>query len=204
MVPLGLGRHNGILGGLRESELHGRLSLDFDRLAGRWIAAHSGCTLGLHQLAQARNRELAVLSGVGGRGLDQEIEEGRDLLGRHFHLLGHVSNQLGLGHLLDRCLRTRRSLGWCCLLCRNSRLRRCCFLRRQWISPVFHFMLPIVSFDDRALSISALLNRSGLVCAQLPRSRIVGSNEPIASARELEPEALTVLDLRLFRRDRDG
>ena len=65
ILPLGLGRDHGVLGGLRKPELHGRLGLDLDGFTCGRVSAHAGRTLRLHQLAQPWNRELAVLRGFG-------------------------------------------------------------------------------------------------------------------------------------------
>ena len=65
-IPLGLGRDHGILGGLGQPELHGGLGLDFNRLAGMGIPANPSCPFRLHQLAESRDRELALFPGLGG------------------------------------------------------------------------------------------------------------------------------------------
>ena len=184
IVPLGLRRNNGILSGLGQSELHGRLGFDLDCLAGGRVAAHPGCTLGFDQLAQARNRELADLAGLGSRGSDQQIEAGRDLFRRHFHLLSHVPDQLGLGHLLNRCLRTRRGLGRYGLLRWNSRLLRYCFLRRKGGSPVLELCCGYVTLaDDQASSISAALDRSRCICAQVTPAAFIGTYTATTSSK---------------------
>ena len=111
ILPLGLGRDHGVLGGLCQPELHRRPGRDIDRLARGRVSPHPGRTLGLHELAQSRNRELALLAGLGRGGLNLEITERYNLLRWSFHLLGHVQDQRRLGHLLHRSLRPGRSLG---------------------------------------------------------------------------------------------
>ena len=58
-----------------------------------------------------------LLPGLSRRGLDQQVEERRDLLGRYLHLLGHVPDHLRLGHLGCGQLGVARGLRRRCGLC---------------------------------------------------------------------------------------
>src|ERR1700686_1523659 len=73
-------RSDRILCRLRNPEFDCRLCLYFDRLAGLRISPHARCALSLHELAEPRDGELAVLLRLLNGCLGQQIEEAPCLL----------------------------------------------------------------------------------------------------------------------------
>ena len=89
---------DGVLRGLGHAELHYRLGLDLDGLAGLRIAPDARLALCLYKAADAGDYEDAVLLGFLDGGLRQQVQEGRRLLVSEFLLLCHVPREGGLGH----------------------------------------------------------------------------------------------------------
>src|ERR1700723_4739476 len=83
-----------ILGGLGDAELHHGLGLDLDRFAGLRIASHAGFTVRLHQAAQSRHDEHAVLLRLFDGGIGQVLQERRRLLVVEFILLRQKADEL--------------------------------------------------------------------------------------------------------------
>src|SRR5579862_4327608 len=99
MIPeLLLRRRDCVLGGLRDAELHDGLGLDLDLFAGLRVAAHAGLALCLHEAAEARNHEYAVLLGFLDRGVREQIQESSGLLVCELGLLCESTDQSGFGH----------------------------------------------------------------------------------------------------------
>jgi hypothetical protein len=85
-----LRRSNNVLGRLGHTELDNRLGLDLDGLAGLGVAAHASLALCLHQAADSRNNEDAVLLGLLDGRLSQQVKKRSGLLVGEFELLGQV------------------------------------------------------------------------------------------------------------------
>src|SRR6185503_15741865 len=104
-----LRRSDGVLGGLGHAELDDGLRLDLDSLAGLRVTAHAGFALGLHQAADTRDYEYAVLLRFLDGSLGQQIKEGCRLLVGDFELLGHLPCKCGLG---QSCCHVMFSFCW--------------------------------------------------------------------------------------------
>src|SRR5580692_2065377 len=83
-----------VLGGLGDAELHHGLGLDLDRFAGLRIASHAGFAVRLHQAAQSRHDEHAVLLRLFDGGIGQVLQERRRLLVVEFILLRQKADEL--------------------------------------------------------------------------------------------------------------
>src|SRR5262249_25405811 len=97
LLLCGRSKH-GILRSFRHSEFKNGLRGYFDLLARCWIPANTGLSFLLYKLAKAGKRELTLL-----RFTICEISERRhkvfDLFLADTGLVGHLSEDLGLGHL---------------------------------------------------------------------------------------------------------
>src|SRR5215475_1413489 len=118
---------NCILGSLGHSEFQDGLRGDFDFLARRWIPAESSLSFLLYEFAEARNRELTLLRFPIGE-ISKRHNKVFDLFLADARLVGHLCEDLGLGHLCHQNppLKSRCFLNYranCCQLEHRNQIR---------------------------------------------------------------------------------